>query len=214
MESSFGLGRRLSSGLITHERIVFLLMSRHDCGKRVYWLENAFRFNGEMEGRSIAFPALGPYLPAHKFNQPSASCQPQTYPLIFARQRIIHLTEGFEETIPPIDGNAETGILDLEMNQIIGVRRNMNRNPAPLSELYGIFQQILEDLPEPFRIADNDCGMFSSMLQARIKPFADAAEENIENADSMQLYRLKGEVSKPNLSCFNHRKVEYIFYKG
>jgi hypothetical protein len=49
-------------------------------------------------------------------------------PMIFARQRIIHLTEGLEETIPLVIGNPNTSIYDLKMNQIIGVRRNMNRN--------------------------------------------------------------------------------------
>jgi hypothetical protein len=42
-------------------------MSRHDCGKSVSD-GDAFLFNGEMEGRSIAFMALDPYLLAHEFN--------------------------------------------------------------------------------------------------------------------------------------------------
>ena len=119
-------------------------------------LGNAIGINCKMEGRSVSFTALSPDLTAHEFNQPAAHCQPKSNPVIFASQRIIHLAKGLKETIPPIDWNANAGILDSEMNQTVVSRRDMNRNLTVICELDRIFQQTTKDLFEPSPIADND----------------------------------------------------------
>src|ERR1051325_6554433 len=75
--------------------------------------------DGEMKGRTFAGVALDPNAAAHQFGEPFANGQPEAGAPVVASGGGIDLLERFKKPALSIDGNANTGIADREMQQPI-----------------------------------------------------------------------------------------------
>ena len=73
--------------------------------------------NGEMEGGAFAGVALDPDLAAQQLGQAFADGQAQAGAAVVARGGGIHLLEGLEQPVLPVQRDADAGVAHREMKQ-------------------------------------------------------------------------------------------------
>ena len=83
-----------------------------------------------MERAAAAFLALDPDPAAHAFDQPGRDAQAQAGAAVLARRRSVGLLERLEDVRLLVRGNADAGVLHLEVQR----RRCSRRSVAVLGE--------------------------------------------------------------------------------
>jgi len=116
----------------------------------------------EMEGRALAGSgALCPHRAAHHFGQPPADGQAETGAAVFAGDGRIYLTEGLEQAVETVRGNADAGVSDGEMEgdvlQMRGIFFALHRyhHFARFGKLDCVAQEVGQDLAQACDVADN-----------------------------------------------------------
>ena len=171
--------------------------------------------DGEMERGAFAGIALDPDLAAHQFGQAFADRQAQAGAAVVAGGGGIHLLEGLEQPVLPVQRDADAGVAHREMQQPLLRVADETRCPARgrtgccagraprpgdfddhlalVGELDGVADEIDQDLPQPGHVADQDLGNgVVHHVQARSRFFSAALGASRSSASSMQVWSSKG----------------------
>ena len=111
-----------------------------------------FDCDGEMEAAAFPRFALDPDPAAHHLHQLGGDRQAQTGAAILARHGRVFLCEGVEDQLPLLDGDADPGVGDDEVQGRLSggtlLREDTHGNLAFFGELQGVAEQVYDHLAE------------------------------------------------------------------
>ncbi len=176
----------------------------------------------EMERAALAGLALEPEAPRHAFHQARRNAEAKTGATEFSRRRLVRLLEGLEDGRLLIRGNADAGVLHLEM-QCDGSRlrrevrlrlRDAQRDATGRGELDRVADEVAEHLRQTMGIAAQHRRHVRRDVAAQVNAFvarahAERPDQQAHGVAEREVALLEGELARLDL-----REIEHVVDHG